>query len=375
MPPNNDYSDKLNRFQAAFERGQRGDVGSFDIWLDEHGYHADRVDAETVADFFQHHPDETANHQDALDTIGEYIGFATNRSEVHHLAVTGPTGIGKTQLIATILHLLPAINSEIDSQSLDASTFSERVDDQFTFSDHVSDVQNLHQPVLCIDDCHLDKRIEVSLTELHDVIDTGVIITTWTPEGYIFNRERVADAVPPSKELQLAPFSTAETMATIDAIHDVISDDAAVFDDEAQERIYALSHGIPGIVVTIMLYALRVAFMNELAPGSPASVETAGERLHLADGMDRIYDLSEQKIEILRWILLSRDKRGRSPGDLVDKLDRDKSTISYHLRTLSDGGFVTSQSEGRRSYYQVPDQLAPFIQLRLAQDSQFHAEL
>lgn len=375
MPPNNDDSDKLNRFQAAFERGQRGDVGSFDIWLDEHGYHADRVDAGTVADFFQHHPDETANHQTVLDTIGEYIGFATTRSEVHHLAVTGPTGIGKTQLLATILHLLPAINSEIDSRSLDASSFSERVDDQFTFSDRVSEVQNLHQPVLCIDDCHLDKRIEVSLTDLHDVIDTGVIITTWTPEGYIFNRERVTDAVPPSKELQLDPFSTAETMATIDAIHDVIADDAAAFDDEVQKRIHALSHGIPGIVVTLMLYALRVAFMNDLEPRSPASVETAGERLHLADAMDRIYDLSEQKMEILRWILLARDERGRNPGDLVDKLDRDKSTISYHLRTLSDDGFVTSQSEGRRSYYQIPDQLAPFIQLRLAQDSQFHAEL
>jgi len=375
MPPDNDDSDKLNRFQAAFERGQSGDVDSFDIWLDEHGYHADRVDAETVVDFFQHHPDEAANHQAVLDTIGEYIGFATLRSEVHHLAVTGPTGIGKTQLLATILHLLPAINSEIDSRSLDASTFSERVDDQFTFSDCLSEVQNLHQPVLCIDDCHLDKRIEVSLTDLHDVIETGIIITTWTPEGYIFNRERVTDAISPSKELQLEPFSKAETMATIDTTHDVIADDAATFDDEAQERIYDLSHGIPGIVATLMLYALRVAFMNDLAPGSQTSVETAGERLYLADAMDRIYDLSEQKMKILRWILLSRDERGRSPSELVDKLDRDKSTISYHLRTLSDDGFVTSQSEGRRSYYQVWDQLAPFIQLRLAQDSQFHAEL
>jgi len=164
-------------------------------------------------------------------------------------------------------------------------------------------------------------------------------------------------------------------MATIDTTHDVIADDAATFDDEAQERIYDLSHGIPGIVATLMLYALRVAFMNDLAPGSQTSVETAGERLYLADAMDRIYDLSEQKMKILRWILLSRDERGRSPSELVDKLDRDKSTISYHLRTLSDDGFVTSQSEGRRSYYQVWDQLAPFIQLRLAQDSQFHAEL
>lgn len=375
MPPTNDDSDKLNRFQAAFERGQRGDVGSFDIWLNEHGYHADRVDAETVADFFQQHPDEAANHQAVLDTIGEYIGFATTQADTHHLAVIGPTGIGKTQLLSTILHLLLDINSEIDSRFLDASTFSERVDDQFTFPDRVSEIQNFRQPVLCVDDCHLDKRIEVSLTDLYDIIDTGVIITTWTPEGYLFNRERVTDAVPPSKEIQLKPFSRAETMATIDSIHAFIADDAAAFDDETQERIHDLSHGIPGIVVTLLLYGLRVAFMNELAPGSPSSVETAGERLHLADAMDRIYELSEQKMEILRWILLSRDERGRSPGDLVDKLDRDKSTISYHLRTLSDDGFVTSQSEGRRSYYEVPDQLAPFIQLRLAQDSQFNAEL
>lgn len=368
-------SDKEERFHAAFERGRQGDVDSFDIWLDDWGYIPGRVDQETIADYFQDHPDIAPNHQDALEAVGEYIGFATTREEVQHVVIIGPSGIGKTQLLHSIMFYVSKIDDDIDPRLFDASTFGEKKNERFVLDDRIDEIDSLEKTVLAVDDCQLDKRVDYSLKELYSAIHTGIIITTWTPEGYSFNQEDVVNAVPPSTELHLGPFSKPDTFAAIDSILDFVGKGTPGFDMEAKERIYDLSHAVPYIVVILMIHSLHESFVRDRDPASIESINASGSQLHLDGAMGRVYDLSDQKMEILRWILLSLNPRGRSPGELVDKLNRDKSTISYHLRTLKDQGFVTSQSEGRRSYYKIPDHLASLVQLRLEQDQQFHAEL
>ena len=376
MPPTDNGSDKLNRFQAAFERGQKGNVGSFDIWLEEHGFIPERVDRDAVTQYFQEHPDATSNHQDSLETIGEYTGFGINQSGVYHLPLIGPSGIGKTQLLHTVLHLLPEIDADIESRLFDARRFGEKTDDEinlFELEDRVEEISALERPIVCIDDFDRDGRVGRSLSAFDDASDNALYITAWSPEGYAFNREEIEEALPASKEVYLEPLSEADTVAAVRAIYDYLADEAPEADRDAEQRICELSHGIPGIVVLLTLHALREAFMKEFEPGSRESVEAAGERLQLPNALDRIYDLSDSKMEILRWILLSLDDRGRSPGDLVDKLDRDKSTISYHLSTLSDEGLVESQREGRNAYYQVTEAVKPLVQLRLNKEAEFNA--
>lgn len=375
MDSDDDGSDKEQRFHAAFERGRQGDVDSFDIWLKDWGYMPERVDQDAIAEYFRNHPDIAPNHQDSLEAIGEYIGFATNRGEVHHVVLIGPTGIGKTQLLHSILFYVSKIDDGIEPRLFEASTFGEKVDDRFALDNRIDEIDSLDKAVLAIDDCHLDKRIDHSLKELHNVIDVGILITAWTPEGYSFYQEEVVDAVQPSTELHLGPFSKSDAFAIIDSIIDFIAEGAPEFDREAKEQIHNLSHAVPSIVVILIIHSLHESFVREREPGSMESIKASGTQLLLDDAMDQVYDLSAQKMEILRWILLSSNPRGRSPGELVDKLNRDKSTISYHLRTLKDQGFVTSQSEGRRSYYKIPSQLASLVQLRLEQDQQLHAEL
>jgi DNA-binding transcriptional ArsR family regulator len=373
MPPSENGSDKLNRFQAAFERGQKGNVGSFDIWLEEHGFVPRRVDRDSLTQYFQEHPDAASNHQDALETIGEYTGFAINQSGVFHLPLIGPNGIGKTQLLHTVLHLLPDIDADIESRLFDATTFGERTDGRFKLDDRVEELSSVERPVVCIDDFDRDKRVGASLSAFDSATDDALYITAWSPEGYAFNREEIEKALPASKEVYLEPLSEAGTVATVRTIYDYLADTTPETDRDAEQRIYELTHGIPGIIVLLTLHGLREAFMKEFEPGSRESIEAAGERLHLLDVLDRIYDLSDSKMEILRWILLSLDERGRSPGDLVDKLDRDKSTISYHLSTLSDEGLVEPQREGRHVYYRVTEALKPLVQLRLTKGAEFNA--
>lgn len=65
----------------------------------------------------------------------------------------------------------------------------------------------------------------------------------------------------------------------------------------------------------------------------------------------RVEGLTQAKLDLLRWILLSRHPQGVQPGELVDKIGRDKSTISYHLRDLRDARLVEANRDGRRAFY------------------------
>jgi DNA-binding transcriptional ArsR family regulator len=84
---------------------------------------------------------------------------------------------------------------------------------------------------------------------------------------------------------------------------------------------------------------------------------------------ERVYGLSDMKTTILRHILLSYDRRGTRPSKLVDLLDRDKSTISYHLRMLSEQEIIKSDKQGRQVFYKLRDAAKPFVQIRIDEES------
>jgi predicted transcriptional regulator len=60
------------------------------------------------------------------------------------------------------------------------------------------------------------------------------------------------------------------------------------------------------------------------------------------------------------------------PTKLVDKMHRDKSTISYHLQELSSTGMVEFDKEGRSTFYRVKEALEPYIQMRIAKEGEIH---
>jgi DNA-binding MarR family transcriptional regulator/uncharacterized protein YbaR (Trm112 family) len=371
MEPGNEDEDKKNRFREAFERGQQGHVGSYEVWLSDHGFQPERASRERLTEYFQNHPEKAVNHEDALDEVGEYAGFVTQQQDVYHTPVIGPSGIGKTRLLHTVVSFLTELSEDIDTKFIDARDLGKKADEGFLLDKFAHELTELESPIVCIDDCGLDKRIETSLSDLQQAVDSGLFVTTWTPERWGVNRGRVQDSLPPSKELYLDAFPRKDTDETLRIIFEVLSENEFTLPSETVGRVYELSEGIPRLIHVLALESLQEAFRKELEPGDVAATNSAADRLHLADATERVQDLSESKLTVLKQILQLPNDRGVQPSTLVEELHRDKSTISYHLRELSDGGFVERDREGRRAFYRVTETLEPFIQRRINQEAEF----
>jgi DNA-binding transcriptional ArsR family regulator len=73
--------------------------------------------------------------------------------------------------------------------------------------------------------------------------------------------------------------------------------------------------------------------------------------------------------EILRLVW----DRELSAGEIAERFDVSFPAVSQHLRVLSDAGFVTLRSEGRKHYYRADrKQLGP---LRRALETMWRASL
>ncbi len=371
MDPTDGDDEKKKRFQEAFERGRDGRVGSYNVWLENHGFDPDRVDSDEVTEYFRENPTKSVNQDDVTD-IAEYAGFVTTRQDLHHIPVIGPSGIGKTQLLHTVIGLLSEIDGDIETKLIQADRLGKKTDKGFLLDEYCHEVSKYTSPIVCIDDCGLDKRIKTSLRELRNAVDAGLFVTAWTPERWGVNQDRIRDVLSPSKEVYLQSFTGDETTETLQIIYDHISRGDFTVPTDTQERIHELSDGIPRLIHLLALESLQEAFHKELEPGDIAATNAAADRLNLGDASSRVQDLSEARLAVLKQILQLPSERGIQPGTLVDELHRDKSTISYHLRELKEMGFVERDRKGRRAFYRVAETIEPFVQRRINQEAEFN---
>jgi len=372
MDPTDGDEEKKKRFQDAFERGRDGHVGSYDVWLEDHGFDPARVNRDEVTNYLRENPTKSVN-QDDVTEIAEYAGFVTTRQELYHVPVIGPSGIGKTQLLHTVIGLLSEVDDDIDTKLIEANRLGKKTEEGFLLDEFSHELAELNTPIVCIDDCGLDKRIQTSLQGLRDILDAGLFVTTWTPERWGVNQDRVRDVFPPAKEVHLRSFTHDETVETLRAIYDYITRDGFVPPSETQQRVHELSDGIPRLIHLLALESLNEAFHKELEPGDITATNAASDRLNLSTASARVQDLSEARLAVLKQILQLPSERGVQPRTLVEQLHRDKSTISYHLRELNEMGFVERDRNGRRAFYRVTETIEPLVQRRINQEAKFNA--
>lgn len=363
--------DKKNRFREAFERGKQGRVGSYKAWLSDHGFEPEQASRGQLTAFFLDHPEKAVNQEDVLDEIAEYAGFVTRQQDIYHIPIIGPSGIGKTQLLHTVISFLTELSAEIDTKFIDATDLGKRTEKEKLLDNFTHELTKLETPIVCIDDSGLDTKIEISLEKLRNAVDSGFFITTWTPERWSVNLGRVQDALSPANEIYLDAFSRKETKETLGIICERLSENEFTFPPETVDRIHELSGGIPRLIHILALESLKEAFRKELQPGDVSATNEAADRLNLVNASARVKELSESKLMVLKQILQLPKDGGVQPRTLVEELHRDKSTISYHLRELSDGGFVERDRKGRRAFYRVTETMEPFIQRRINQEAEF----
>lgn len=369
-----DESDKLNRFQEAFERGQEGQISSYEAWLQDHGVDSGKADAEYLTQYFRENPEKAVNHEEQLEDVAEYIGFFTRRSNVYHLPVIGVSGIGKTQFLSTVSNLLGQIQSGIEQRTYEADKLSELGEEEEKLFEVRDELRALDKVVVYIDDCEWEESetLVESFRVIERVVDDALLVTSWTPEYWKYNREDVEHVLPASTEIHLEPFSEDDTVEALKQVFEVVSDDGFKPPEAYLHKITEDSDGIPSVFTELALKSLREAFVKELDPGSVESVESAAEKMGLTGVEETVYQLSDTKLTILTHMLLWNHRKGIRPSQLVDLLDKDKSTVSYHLKDLKDEGLVRSEKQGRSAYYNVKNTVKPFIQIRIDQEGEYN---
>lgn len=367
-------SQKQTRFEDAFERGQRGDISNRDAWLQDHGIQPDRITPEFVAQHFREHPGQAPNHDDQIEEIAEFLGFFSRREGPYHLPIIGVTGIGKTQLLATLEHMLDQTGTNLPSKQYSAARFTDDIADEARYWDTVlADLAELEKAVVLLDDCDGDKRAAHSLETIRDTLADAFIITVWTPERWNMCKDEIDETLSVSKEVELLPLNETTTVEALHATMDAISAGSAELPDELYHRIYEYSQGVPGLFHQLLRETLKETFLQGLELGDVAAVDAAAQTLHLTQAEDRVYDLSDKKLLILKYVLLARHPQGRRPSELVERLDRDKSTISYHLQDLTADHILEKERAGRSTFYRVAAPVKPIVQRRIAQEGEFHA--
>jgi predicted transcriptional regulator len=367
-------SNKRHRFEEAFERGQRGDISNYEAWLQDQCIHPDRVTADFVADYFREHPEDAANHDDQLEEVAEFLGFFSRREGPYHIPVVGATGIGKTQFLATIQHMLDQLDVGLSYHRYSAARFKEDTEGGEPYWDEVlTELRDLEKAVILVDDCDDDKAIAHSLETISSRVEDVFVITTWSPERWNMCKDEINDTLTVSQEVELRPLREAATVAALDATIEAFSTGPVDLSASLYQRIYEYSFGIPGLFHRLLRETLKETFLNDMGLGDVAAVNAAAQTLNLVDAKERVYDLSDKQLLILKHVLLSRHPQGRRPSELVELLDRDKSTISYHLQNLTDDTLLEKEKAGRSTFYRVYETLKPLVQRRIAQEGEFHA--
>lgn len=362
--------EKQNRFEEAFERGQRGEVNSYDIWLQEQGFDPQQTSLDRLTDYFREHPQEAPNHQEQMEEIAEYLGFFSRREGDYHIPVVGVTGIGKTQFLFTARFLLNQMGSDISNYYFSAGDFAEEGEEEQVFFEVLDKLAGVDKAVIFVDDCEADKRAAHSLEKISARVEDSFIISSWTPERWNRDHDRVQEAVSSSKEVYLRPFAETDTIEALSTAVEVVSNDGISLPEEFYQRIHEVSLGIPGLFNQMLLEALKETFLKELELADMGAIGAAVEKLNLGSAQDRVWEISKKRLLILKHILLSYDPRGMRPTELVEELDRDKATISYHLQELSSARIVESEKVGRSVFYRVKDSLKPIIQLRIMKEGE-----
>lgn len=367
-------NEKRNRFQEAFERGQKGDISNYEAWLKERGIHPDRVSGDYVTRYFQENPEEAPNHDAQLEEIAEFIGFFSEREGTYHIPVVGVDGIGKTQLLHTVQYLLKSLGAGVPSKLYEAGRFKEENHEGEPYwEDVLYELSELDQAVILIDNCYEDKRIKHSLAKISEDVDNVFLITTWTPEQWRLQQEDINDVVQVSREAELTPLNERNTVKALHKAVEIICDDGVEFKDGFYRQIYKKSLGIPRVFHTLLRESFKETFLKELELGDIQAVDSAVEKLDLDNAENRIYDLSQKKTTILKHILLSRHPQGRRPSELVELMDKDKSTISYHLQNLISDRILQKEKAGRSTFYRIHEPLKPILQLRINGEGEIHA--
>jgi len=362
-----DKSNKFERFQRAFEKGQKGKVDSFEVWLQDKGFESERVHYESLTNYFRENPELTPNHQGELEKVAEFIGYCFNRKDrIYHIPIVGVEGVGKTQFLVTIKSFLEK-SMESGFKLYNSGEFGE-VEEEPKLFGFLEQIREEGPEVVLIDSCESDKMVEKSLEKISEAMGIGVLITAWSPEVWYYRKARVEEVAETTNEIFLYPLSREEDKDLLGLAWRYMGNKD--IPDEVLDEIHDYSAGIPKLSLKMSLISLKEWFMKKTDTLEKAHIESSADKMGIRDVEEKLESLSGAGGVIIKNILIA-DGEGVHPSALVELLEKSKSTISYHLQALRREGFLTSTRVGKFASYRVKENMVPFIQLKIMREGEF----
>ncbi len=205
------------------------------------------------------------------------------------------------------------------------------------------------------------------------VFSNGILITAWEPLHWNFFKGKIETIIATSRENYLKPLSKDDTELFLSRITDYASGGKVKLDVKLAEKIYEFTLGIPGSIISLFLRTLHEAFLKQKTSLDIESVEMAAQTMSLHNMFEKLKSLDELQLMILRNIILNPDPRGIRPSQLVEVLNRDKATVSYHLNKFVSERILHNERFGKFSFYRIKEELLPFVELRISQESEYLA--
>jgi len=374
----------LHKFQKAFDKGREGKVDSYQIWLKSHGIDPIKVEYENIRAYLDENLEYTQNRLHEITSIAEFIGFFTReRKDLYHIPVIGLSGVGKTHFLINIQHLIEKIEIKLHVKFIDLAKLSKNLHKEFEDNQEIKEEEifnvfkknnaisqkiNKTVDVLLIDSCDwtnpgLTVPILNLLNHFKKEIQNGVIISTWTPDHWLEYKYQVEEIfLPVTKEIYLNFLNEDAIDTMIGLIADYLGINNTI-DKVFLSEINQFSKGIPKVAILLLLESIKASYYNNRDVLDHRSIKEAALKMGISLDFDVFLGkgpsrFQQPRISILRHILLGRNR----PKELVTHLGKNKATINYHLKNLVERGILISNRVGRAVYYDIKEEIKPFIQ-------------
>lgn len=363
-------SKKLNLFKETLKKAKEGELYNYDRWLKNKGLNPRKLTLKHVGDFFRRNPDLIIGHEENIELIAEKVGeVIKEREKSIHIPIIGVDGSGKSLFLKIIDDFLRHDGSNL-SRFMNNDILNSLVERDI--KDFTPDIISSTKPALTIiDECETFNDLSIILKKLSEGLAPSVYITSWTPEGWLYNKDVIMDTLPFSKIIKFEPIQDEKThFKFLENIFKALS-----LDDKEYPQFYDLkmlnttifnySSGIPNVCIDFLIKSLEETFRQDKEVIDLQVLLKVAETSRLELLREKLSALSPQHYIIFKRLLYNRVKEGTRPIDLLEDLDLDKSTISYHLNNLADKNFMEMKKIGKYAYYRVKEYVIPFIQIKL----------
>lgn len=362
--------DKSSVFNEAVSRGQKGEFSNFQNWLEQQGILESKLS--NLREELSINSKYSVDRTEEIQQLGEYVGSLQAEGDQKHITLQGVENSGRTHLLELVKELIRKNNYEISLTHVSP----EDIKDEQDFTNFIENLEKTSgSKLLVIDDAWKDKRASYVLKQIKKRVENVLLISVWSPETLQRERQSIEESFTPSDELNIEPFSRAETDQLTKNMVEIICEENALpeIDDVFMKQLHQKSRGVPGLALEVFRDSIKRSFHVEgRMLLDEKSVKDCAEKNGLTNLEEKLKTLSDTKNHIIEKIMLSRDLRGVSPSELSNDLKKDKSTVSYHLRELLKKDLLKKQSHGRQTFYTTRSSIKPILQLHLQGENEFY---